>query len=82
MAMRVKYELIVSLYKNDRVVLMEHDTDYRPIVGDIVNVDGNPFLVYSVGSAFVEGDRTPPLYVYVKVFKAGSFELKIGGKNY
>lgn len=80
--MRVKYELVVSLYKNERVHLAGHAIDYCPQVGSIVNIDGNPFVVYSVESAIYELSGKVMVGLYVRVFKAGCFELQIGGKNY
>lgn len=80
--MRIKYELILNLYKNDRIVLAEYVIDFCPTVGSIINIDGNPFIVFSVDSALWEYSGKTRVNRYVRVFKAGCFELNIGDKKY
>jgi hypothetical protein len=77
----IKYELVTSLYKNFKVFLGEYESYYTPNVGDIVNIEGNPFCVYRIGAAHNSSSENKT-YVYVSVFKAGSFELEIGGEKY
>lgn len=76
--MIVKYELVYNLHKNSKVYLGEFNSNYTPAKGDIVNINGSPFIVYSVACA-LNGDNINDTYVYIDVFKAGSYSLNIGG---
>lgn len=78
--MKVKYELITSLFYNYKVYLAEISSNYSPAIGSIVNINGDPYVVYKVGAAISEDDNTT--YLYVNVFKAGNFTVKIGDRIY
>lgn len=79
--MKVRYELLYNLNKDYRVYLGEFISNYVPDTGDIVNINGDPFVVYRVGAAMSD-DAVQQTYIYVSVFKAGTFELEIGGIEY
>ena len=79
--MKVKYELLYNLHKDYKVYLGEFISNYVPRVGDIVNINGDPFVVYRVGAAMGDDEPTET-YIYISVFKAGTFELEIGGTKY
>ena len=78
--MKVKYELITNLTYNYKVYLAEIVSNYSPAIGSIVNINGDPYIVYKVYAAIVEDGNTT--YLYVNVFKAGNFTVKIGGRIY
>jgi hypothetical protein len=81
--MIVKYELIYNLHQGFKVFLAELESNYSPAVGSIVNINGDPFVVYTIEAAVFQVSKDDQnTYLYVSVFKAGSFELEIGGKEY
>ena len=75
--MVVEYRLITNLAKKEWVLLEKTNINYVPEVSSIVNIDGDPFLVYSVSS--VIGYE---VYIYVEVFKAGTYDLVLNGIKY
>jgi len=79
--MKVKYELLYNLHKDYKVYLGEFISNYVPNIGDIVNINGDPFVVYRVSAAMGD-DAIQQTYIYISVFKAGTFELEIGGTKY
>lgn len=82
--MKIKYELIYNFHKDYKVCIGEFISNYIPRVGDIVNVNGSPFIVYKIDAAIdaVMGDEQTETYIYISLFKAGTFGLKIRGTKY
>jgi hypothetical protein len=78
--MIVEYRLIISLAKKEWILLAKNDSFYTPRENDIVNINGDPFCVYSVGAAMSSSDDE--VYVYVEVFKAGTYDLELNGIKY
>ena len=75
----IVYKLIYNLHRDYDVVLAEFGKMPLPSIGDIVNIDGNPYIVYKVGHALSQ--ESSIMHTYVKVFKAGDFDVHIGDKK-
>lgn len=76
----VVYRLLYNLYKNYDIHLEQIENSPIPKIGEIVNINGNPFVVYRIGHAI--SSEEGKLFTYIQVFKAGSYELKIFDKTY
>lgn len=72
-----EFRLLTSLAKREWLLVIKQELPIAPKENDIVNINGNPYVVHRVGYAFGEGDAKQ--YVYVELFKAGSFKLSLGG---
>lgn len=79
METKISFRLLTSLYNKEYVALASFDNMPFPVVGSIVNINGNPFIVYEVSNVYYDNF---PCHAYVYLFKAGSFKLRIGKKNY
>lgn len=80
METKIVFRLTTVLSTGDYVPLGEFTNAPLPQVGSIINVDGDPFIVHKASYVYYEND--PITHGYVYVFKAGSFKLRIGKKNY
>jgi len=74
----IEFRLIYNLANNSNVYFFKSENTPIPKVGEIVSLDGNPFVVYNIGHAYLPHKD----YVYVEVFKAGTYALEIGGVSY
>lgn len=70
-----EYRLITSLSNMYWRGLGMIKNSPTPSPGQIVNIDGNPFIVYEIGHALNTTNESGT-YSYVNVFKAGDFKLK------
>lgn len=75
---KIEFRVLTSLYKREYMPLGTFEDMPLPVAGSIVNVNGNPFIVYEASWVYYDNS---PAYGYVYVFKAGNYKLKIGNKN-
>lgn len=85
--MKIAYKLILNLADDKKVDIISNAQHYIPQIGSIVNIKGDPYIVYKVSATVI--DWTPYIYgeewqsiVYVDVFKAGQFDVEINGNIY
>lgn len=79
----VEYRLVTklggSINPQDEVLLGKSRQTHIPRPAEIVNVRGNPFIVYEVASAV---DDEGLYSWYIMVFKAGSYDLNIDNHSF
>lgn len=76
----IRFDLIYSAHNRGTVILHRGNYPQVPGVGDLVNINGNPYRVVCRGWAV--GNDDGQLYAYVEVDKASGFDVKIGGRTY
>ena len=84
----IEFRLITVLSNNSFVSLGKKETNIIPNKNSIININGNPFIVYDVGTAtdttydMIKSPTNEFTHTYVFVFKAGTYKLKIGENEY
>lgn len=82
----VRFDLIHTLTDLSGVQLLKRPMPAVPSEGQIVNIGGNPYRVIEVGWAVPAWDNENRedlnVYAYVRVQKASSFTVTLGGRKY
>lgn len=68
------------VYNLQRVQVHRRAMWQVPSVGQVVNINGDPYRVIDVGWAFTEDD--PTAYAYVDLQKAADFTVTVGDRDY
>lgn len=61
----VKFELITNLAKDSKRFLYVAEMQTIPVVNSVININGQPYLVYETSYAISEDE--PDMYVFVSV---------------
>lgn len=81
-----RFDLVWKLSDMPGVLLRRVNLWQVPLVGEIVNIGGNPYRVIQTGWSLPDEEEmhemSPVQYAFVKVQKASNFSVTIGDREY
>jgi hypothetical protein len=77
---KYEFRLIDSLSEGSWVFISKIESNATFSENEIVNINGNPYVIHKIGSSFNDEDNC--VYTYVDVFKAGCYKLKLNGNEF
>ena len=81
-----RFDLVWKLTDMDGVMLRRINLWQVPLVGEIINIGGTPYRVINTSGSLPDEDEighsSPVQWAFVKVQKASSFTVNLGGTEY